>query len=62
MLRNEIQSNNKQARNTNHNKQVRMFEGKVIFMMQKTSGLDRMHPKEISTRNHKVVAGSEKQT
>lgn len=53
MLRNEIQSNNKQAR---------MFEGKVTFMMQKTFGFGRKHPKEISTRNHKVVAGSEKRT
>lgn len=53
MLRNEIQSNNKQAR---------MFEGKVIFVMQKTSRFGRMHPKEITTRNQKVVAGSEKRT
>lgn len=49
----EIQSNNKQAR---------MFEGKVIFVMQKTSRFGRMHPKERTTRNHKVVAGSEKRT
>lgn len=50
---------NKQEIQTN-NKQARMFEGKVIFVMQKTSGFGRMHPKEISTRNHKVVFSSEK--